>query len=404
MRILYVYGMAHTKDIPITLKKMGYKVEEYPIKQENSVLNDEEVEKLVTYIRRRRITHLMSIHLIYNLAVAAYKTGIKYVSVIWDAPYIKMYTPFARLDNCWFSVFDRLDNERFKKAGIPHTLYQPLAVNKTDAIAWSEKAQKTLAGTYINEICFVGNLYEDNLFDQRVKNMPQIVVDYFNSIIEEVAFRWDGVNSVYGKINEEMLKYMKMVSPDFYIDNNLDIDDVYLFEVSYLVRKISNIERVAVLNTLSEVYPVVLHTTSEVGQDQLGNVEVRLPVRPGEDAAVVYAGSKINLNISLKGIEGGTIQRVMDIMGAGGFVMTNYCEDTADLFEEDKEIVMYKTPEELFEKADYYLKHDEEREKIARAGHDKVIANYTYEAKLKKLLEWVEGEGCNESVNGTGFK
>lgn len=391
MRILYVYGMAQTKDIPITLRKLGYKVEEYPKVQDNSILNDEETEELVAYIKRHRITHLMSIHLIYNLAMAAYQAKIKYVSVIWDAPYIKIYTPFGKMDNCWFSVFDRLDNERFRKAGIPHTLYQPLAINKADVIMWNRKAKKVLEGKYINDICFVGNLYEDNLFDERVKNMPQVIVDYFNSIFEEAAFRWDGVNRIYGKTSKEMLKYMAMVSPDFCVDNRLDIEDTYLFEVIYLVRKIANIERIAVLNTLSEAYHVVLHTTSEVGEDKLGDVEVRLPVRPGEDATVVYAGSKINLNISLKGIEGGTIQRIMDIMGAGGFVLTNYCVETAELFEENKEIVMYRTPEELFEKVEYYLQHGEEREQIAKAGCEKVIECYTYEKKLKKLLDWVEG-------------
>lgn len=95
MRILYVYGMAETKDIPITLRKMGYKVEEYPKVQENSILNDEETEAIVAYVKRHRITHLMSIHLIYNLALSAYKAEIKYVSVIWDAPYIKIFLRLA---------------------------------------------------------------------------------------------------------------------------------------------------------------------------------------------------------------------------------------------------------------------------------------------------------------------
>ena len=390
MKILYVYGMSKANDIPLTLRKLGYEVEEYAKIQSNSILNNEETDELVAYIKSHQITHLMSIHLIYNLAMAALKADIKYVSVIWDAPYIKIYSPFGKLNNCYFSVFDRLDNERFRKAGIPHTLYQTLAVSKADVIAWNRKAKKKLAGKYINDICFVGNLYEDNLFDKRVKNMPQVIVDYFNSIFEEAAFRWDGVNRIYGKTSREMLKYMEMVSQDFRLDNRLDIEDTYLFEVIYLVRKIANIERVAVLNTLSEAYHVVLHTASEVGADKLGNVEVRLPVRPGEDATVVYMGSKINLNISLKGIEGGTIQRIMDVMGAGGFMLTNYCVETAELFEEDKEIVMYKTPEELFEKVEYYLKHDKEREQIAKAGSAKVIECYTYEKKLKHLLEWVE--------------
>ncbi len=371
---------------------MGYKVEEYPKVQENSILNDEETEAVVAYVKRHRITHLMSIHLIYNLALAAYKAEIKYVSVIWDAPYIKIFSPFGRLTSSYFSVFDRLDQERFRSAGIPHTLYQPLAVNKSDVLAWSRNARKVLAGTYINDICFVGSLYEDNLFDERVKNMPSVIVDYFNSIFEEAAFRWDGVNRVYGKTGRDILRYMEMINPEFHVDNRLDIDDTSLFEISYLVRKIANIERVAVLSTLAETYHVVLHTVSKVEEGQLGNVEVRLPVKPGKDAAVVYAGSKINLNLSLKGIEGGTPQRVMDVMGAGGFVMTNYCEETAELFEENKEIVMFKTPEELLEKVEYYLQHDKEREQIARAGHDKVLDCYTYEKKLEKLLSWVEGD------------
>ena len=73
-------------------------------------------------------------------------------------------------------------------------------------------------------------------------------------------------------------------------------------------------------------------------------------------------------------------------------MMTNYCAETAELFEEDKEIVMFKTPEELVEKSGYYLSHDEEREKIAKAGYEKVLNCYTYEKKLKRLMEWVEGE------------
>ena len=70
------------------------------------------------------------------------------------------------------------------------------------------------------------------------------------------------------------------------------------------------------------------------------------PIGVGQAAHYTYQNNKINLNISLKGIEGGTPQRVMDILGAGGFALTSYCPETAELFEEDKELVMFKTPEE----------------------------------------------------------
>lgn len=392
MKILYVYGMARTKDIVYTLQKMGYEVEEYPKIQENSVFCEQEMEELVQYIYEHKITHVMSIHLIYNIPIAAWKAGIKYISVIWDAPYIKIYTPFGKLPSCWFSVFDRLDCERFQRDGIAHVLYQKLAVNKGEVIKWNRKVEKKRAGRYMNDVCFVGRLYEDNLYDKYINYIPENMRQYFESIFEEAAFQWDGVNRIYGKTSSEILEYIKLVSPDFEITNRLDISDVEYFERLYLVRKVANIERIAILSTLSEMYSTTFYTDSTFDKEQLGKVKVMPPIAPGEAASYVYAGSKINLNISLKGIEGGTPQRIMDVMAAGGFMLTNYCEETAELFQEDEEIVMFKTPEELVEKIDYYLKHDKEREAIAKAGQKKVLSCYTYEQKLAELLEWVEGE------------
>lgn len=390
MKILYVYGMEQTKDIIYNLHKLGYDAEEYPRKQEPSMLDDEEMEKLTAYVKKHRITHLMSIHLIYNLAYVAYRTGTKYVSIIWDAPYIKLYTPFGRMENCYFSVFDKLDYERFQKAEIPHVLYQPLAVNQDNIRRWNLKEK--LKGKYRDDISFVGSLYDSNSYDRELSGMPQYLQNYFISIFEEAAFHWDGINRVYGKTDGVILEHIRKVIPGFDLDNKYDIEDIKFFEILYLIRKIANIERTCVLNTLGEAFPVTLYTNAGTDTAMLPSVKVMPPVQPGLSLLTVYACSRINLNISLKGIEGGTPQRVMDIIAAGGFILTNYCAETAELFEEDKEIVMFRSPEELMEKADYYLSHDEEREKIVRAGYEKVLNCYTYEKKLKRLMEWVEGD------------
>lgn len=388
MKILYVYGMSKIKDIVYTLRKMGYETEEYPKRQNNSVLDNDEIDALVEYIKEHNVTYLMSIHLIYNVAMAAYKADVKYISIIWDAPYLKIYTPFGKLNNCWFAVFDKLDYERFKADRIPHVLYQPLSVNPDNIHKWDVK--RKLGGRYINEISFIGRLYEGNLYDKYLQEIPKEMQNYFTSIFEETAFRWDGVNRIYGKTSREILDYIRLVNPNFKLDNVFDIDDVRYFETQYLIRKIANIERICILNALGEEFPVSFYTDNGVDKTKVPNVKVMPPVEPGEASAIIYAGSKINLNISLKGIEGGTPQRIMDIMGAGGFALSSFCAETAELFEEDKEIVMFKTPEELMEKVDYYLTHDKEREQIAKAGHEKVLHCYTYERKLKQLLEWVE--------------
>ena len=118
-------------------------------------------------------------------------------------------------------------------------------------------------------------------------------------------------------------------------------------------------------------------------------VRVFPSVEYGEPLARVFANSKINLNISLKGIEGGTPKRVMDICGAGGFALSTYCEETADLFREGEEIEMFRTPEELVDKISFYLTHEDKRAEIAKKGCEKVLQNYTFEKQLDELMKWV---------------
>lgn len=389
MKILYVYGKTNKKDYVYTLRKLGYEVEEYFGNQSDHWADSEEIQQMIDYIKGNAVTHLLSIHMLPNLSVAAYRTGIKYIAMLWDAPVLFMNTVFGKLDNLWVTSYDKQDCERFKQYGAKHVLYQPLTVDKDALCKWNVRGK--LQGKYFNEISFVGRLYEKNLYDAHAAQIPVDMQNYFTSIMEETAFRWDGINRILGTVDKEILYYIKMAGNGFKIDNPYDEADERYFEVYYLFPKIANIERICCLNLLAEQYDLTFYTDSDIKDGLLSSNVKRMPsVKPGEALSFVYAGSKINLNISMRGMEGGTPLRIHEILGAGGFVLSSYCMETAELFEEDKEIVMFRTPEELMEKADYYLAHDSERQKIASAGQEKVLNKFTHERKLKELLEWVE--------------
>lgn len=382
-----------TVDIIKTFKKMGLEVSEYTGIRHLTDVSEEDVYKLSNIIKEQEITYLFSIHLIYTAAIAAYDAGVKYICYIWDAPYTYVYSPVGRLDNCWYTTFDKSDYKRWQEAGLSHILYQPLAVSADAYRKWNDKRKKLFGNTrYIHEISFVGQLYDTNSYDKNLDKIPPDIREYFESIFEEAAFRWDGINRIYGKTSPKIIDYIKLNSQDFQIAHISDTDDLSYFEQFFLVRKIANIERTIILSTLAEKYDVTLYTKEVMNKSMLGDVKIMPSVAWGEAASMVYAGSRINLNIALKGIEGGTPQRVMEIMAAGGFMMSTYCPETAELFEEDREIVMFKTPEELFDKVDYYLKHDDERKAIAKRGQEKVLECYTYDKSLRKLLDWVESE------------
>ncbi len=108
-----------------------------------------------------------------------------------------------------------------------------------------------------------------------------------------------------------------------------------------------------------------------------------------EDAAKKFSQSRIVFNISIKD---DINMRVFETLSTGSFLLTNWLPTLGDLFEDGKHLVTYKTLDEMVEKAKYYLEHDDEREKIAKAGHDEFMANHTYKHRVEKILSIVDGK------------
>lgn len=108
-----------------------------------------------------------------------------------------------------------------------------------------------------------------------------------------------------------------------------------------------------------------------------------------EEVPKIYYLSKINLNITMRSIETGIPQRVFDIMGVGGFVLSNYQEELEELFVPDREIVLFRDVPELLKKAEYYLNHEEERIRIAINGYKKVREYYNTQTALGSMLRAV---------------
>lgn len=161
-----------SEDISLTLEKLGHEVEEFREVLEPGFLDDGKIGEVVSSIEAHRIELVISIYFVMNAAMAAYKKGIKYVSVIWDAPYLGVYNPLARIDNVYISTFDRLERDRFLEHGIRHVLYQPLCVNRDSVEKWDNDIQDTLHNGYFHGISFVGRLYDNNEYDRRRTRFP----------------------------------------------------------------------------------------------------------------------------------------------------------------------------------------------------------------------------------------
>ena len=97
--------------------------------------------------------------------------------------------------------------------------------------------------------------------------------------------------------------------------------------------------------------------------------------------------SKININMTNRPIKTGLPLRIFDLMGAGGFVISNYQAEIPEHFVPDEDIVLFESIPDLLGKIDYYLKHDDERKAIAKRGHDKVRDFHTYDIRIAQMFE-----------------
>ncbi len=63
-------------------------------------------------------------------------------------------------------------------------------------------------------------------------------------------------------------------------------------------------------------------------------------------------------------------------------------EEHLDLFEEGKEAEFFESDEELLDKTRYYLRNEEERRRIARAGYERCLkSGYSNHARVERMIE-----------------
>ncbi len=112
-----------------------------------------------------------------------------------------------------------------------------------------------------------------------------------------------------------------------------------------------------------------------------------------QDLPRLYRNSAINVNVHHLQSSTSLNLRVFDVPAAGGFLITDYMEGLEEVFEIDREVVVYRTPEELREKARYYLDHPDERQEIAERARARVMREHTFAHRWQALLDILRKEG-----------
>lgn len=325
------------------------------------------------------------------------RTGVNYVSWTCDNPLISMYHESVFHDCNYIFTFDKTNYLEFRGMGVKHIWYLPLAVDteRMDALLGAPEeagrrnaTQDSKMRKYRGDVAFVGSLYERNSYDKIKNRLPEYLRGYFDAVME-AQLNISGANIVEPMLTtnilEQLQEYFQLEkSEGSFSDLGL------IFQTTVLGFKIAEIERRRALIELSKHYKVNVYSNSDVSD--LLRIQYCGSVDYWSEMPKVFRMSKINLNFTIPNIKSGIPLRIWDVLGCGGFLLTNYQAEIPYYFKEGEDLVCFDSLEDLCEKVGYYLEHEEERKRIAWNGYRKVREKHSYIERIHTILDTVACE------------
>ena len=388
MRVLYLLSkILQVAAIPYALQEMGHEVGVYPHTIEEIDENDVLKEEFDTFVKSNSLNLIMSTSFCTHAAECSHQYGIKYAVYGMDSPQFEVWKSQARYDNVYLFLLDSRECQFLRENGYKNAWYMPLAIRDTSHLILTQSDFRQ----YATDVSFVGSVYTHNPFDDLHELITDEMEEQTMQLLERAAFIWDGADHITELLERQLNSDWQKLSQNLrrtYMGIEEDTPETYLLKHFVIDRKLTNVERCMILELLAEQYDFRLYTRD--GEIVSPKIHRFGEVDSDSEALKVFAASKVNLNLTLRSIEVGLPLRIFDIMSMGGFVLTDFREDAEALFQENKEIVMYKTPEEMVDKINYYLGHDTERVRIGNNARNKVEKEFTYRVQLTKMIKKIQ--------------
>lgn len=373
MRILYYqWNVFNNLDILTALATLGYRTDTFT-----------EIDEIEQH-DIRNYDFVFSVNYFISISNYCQSQGIRYVCWTCDNPLISMYDQSVFNSCNYIFAFDKTNVLEFEQMGAQHIWYLPLAVNvdRLDKVIATADQQPD---QYAGDIVFVGSLYERNTYDKMSDKLPEYLRGYLDATME-AQMNISGGNIIEDMLTtpilEEIQQYFELEKTDDAF-SNLSL----IFQTTVLGFKIAQQQRRRSLIELSKRHQVNVYTLSDTSDlirvHNCGSADY-WNVMPK-----VFHESKINLNYTIPNIKSGIPLRMWDVLGCGGFLLTNYQAEIPYYFKDGEDLVCFDGIEDLKDKADYYLVHEDERREIAQNGYDTVKNGHSYVDRIMEIMDTI---------------
>ncbi len=387
--LIYRYGSICEPDIIEGFKALGNQVSEITDEIYNKNLSPAEgVTLLKNELIKQSYDFVFSLNFFPFISEVCNIFKIRYICWTVDSPVMELYSNSIR--NPWNRIFmfDGSQYRDFSSQNPSCIFHLPLASNPKRWESVIQHVTPSQIQKYSCDISFVGSLYTEKSPYRRLKNAPAYLTGYLDGIMDAQQKIY-GYNFLEDVLSDSTVAEFKKYFPGFYTAPEESFcDDRAVFTQLYLGSEISARERVSVMNLLGSHFSLDLYTGSDTADIPVYNKGFAKTLT---EMPLIFRYSKINLNITSKPIRSGLPLRIFDILGCGGFCLTNYQPELSDYFTVGSDLEYYTCEDELLDKVSYYLSHEKERKKIAQNGLETVKKYHNYPERLLQMLSLAYG-------------
>lgn len=187
-------------------------------------------------------------------------------------------------------------------------------------------------------------------------------------------------NKLKNKINTNVTSLLQCTDPEiFYPEVDENISDEILF-----VGVTRGVYRDVVKDILKTNHDVSIYGMG--WEAYVDKKYIKDQFIPNDELHKYYSSCKILLNDHWKEMkdEDFPSNRLFDALACGTFVISDKIPSANTLFKGS--IVTYDNVDDLNEKVNYYLDHEEERNKLAKKGQKIVLENHTFDIRVQEIL------------------
>ena len=383
--LFYSWGANNEATLKKNLIKEGHEIIEFSQKCENYTRDLDLAQKMIVKINETHADGVISFNYFPIISMVCDATKTTYYSWVYDCPHFTLYAKTVNLPCNRIGIFDKAMVDALVLSGINTVFHLPLSADADEFEDVIKRNRKKLASDnqYKYDVSFVGSLYTDNhnYFDMLYQDgIPTSVSSYLEKYMGKYM-----LCPSYEDIGEDDLvdAAVRMNELGLMLGEDYECSPLDIIMPSVYEKKLTVIERDKLLHNIASNKDISfgLYTNSKTDLPNCGTCGY------SDMMPCVFNASRINLNISLRSIHSGAPLRVIDIMASGGFVLSNYQSELAEMFAQDKEIVMFRDLGEALLKINYYLEHEDERQRIADAGAKAVRERMGYIEGIKKILK-----------------